>query len=205
MKIYFPPHCRFRAGGSRFFVKCFYSERYLSFRPYVSHRFARLLRNVAGGGIADGNDGSGIPFIRQTEKFPTKLYPEIAYPAGAQSLFGCGQAQMLDGDGYVDVGVVLVVVAARPGFVPVFTYQHIGRCFTEPVSVVALVQQSAVFVRSAEDEFPRLLVDSRRGQSRTFLDILQFVGRNAVRPIGTYGVACAAKIFEIHNQKFLVR
>ena len=46
---------------------------------------------------------------------------EIAYPASGQPLLGSGQADVLYGNGYIDVGMVLVVGTTMPGLFVVGT------------------------------------------------------------------------------------
>ena len=161
--------------------------------PYLFHGLACLFRHVGRCGVADGNDGHGIPFLRDVEQFLAELHAEVAHPARSQALFGSSEAQVLDGDGQVDVGVILLVVAACPGLATVFAGQDVGRCFAEPFAVVALLQACAVFFCGEEGEFLRLSVHGRRGQPRAFFDVFQFLCRNGVRLVGAHGIARLAK------------
>ena len=84
------------------------SYNFLHFLP-LRMPFRRAFRR-----IAQGNEDGRLQIIGQLEKSATPGGIEIANPARSQSLFGSGEADMLDGDSDVDVGMVFPVAPALP-------------------------------------------------------------------------------------------
>ena len=66
---------------------------------------------AVGGHMAHGDDGHGL-IIGRREQVAHDGGVVVAHPAGAQPPFGCGKAQVLRGNGHIDVAMRLVVVAA---------------------------------------------------------------------------------------------
>ena len=84
------------------------SDNFLRFLP-LRMPFRRAFRR-----IAQGDKDCRLQIVGQLEEVVAPGGIEIADPARAQSLLGCGEANMLDGDSDVDVGMVFPIAPAFP-------------------------------------------------------------------------------------------
>ena len=72
--------------------------------PHVFHSLAHL-GGLLVGRVADGDEGYGFQAFGHGNDFVELVDVEVAHPAGAKTLFGGCQAEVLDGNGKVDVGM----------------------------------------------------------------------------------------------------
>lgn len=100
---------------------------------------------------------------------------EVTDPASAEVALRSGEAQMFGSDSYVDVAVLLVVVAAYPALAVVLHAHDVERSSAEPFAVVRLPKLFLSLLAAYHDKLPRLAVDSRRSQSDALEDICQVV------------------------------
>ena len=94
------------------------------------------------------------------EEFLAMCRTEIAYPASAETEFRGSEAQMLYGDGDVDVAVTLAVLA-NPLLIMENGCDDIHRSCGKPFPVVAFAQLALAFLALDDTEAPRLLINSR--------------------------------------------
>ena len=135
--------------------------------PHLFHSLADL-RGLLVGRIADGDEGYGFQTLGHGNYVVELVDVEVAHPACGKSLLGGGKAEVLYGNGKVDVGMRLVVVAACPAFAFNLHAEDDGRDVVYPVAVVCLLHSGKefglVFVHEDEakdDAELAFLADSR--------------------------------------------
>ena len=127
---------------------------------------------AVGGHMAHGDDGHGL-IIGRREQVAHDGGVVVAHPAGAQSPFGCGKAQVLRGNGHIDVAMRLVVVAACPARLVVAHANDVERGCAEPLAVVGAPQLLASLGAAHHNQLPRLAVDGRWRQPRTLQNVVE--------------------------------
>lgn len=124
--------------------------------------------------MSDGDDCHSLEVGRR-EEATHDVGVEVADPAGAEVAFGSSEAQMLGSYSYVDVAVLLVVIAACPALAVVLHAHDVERSSAEPIAVVRLPKLFLSLLAAHHNKLPRLAVDSRRSQSDALEDICQIV------------------------------
>ncbi len=107
------------------------SYNFLHFLP-LRMSFRRAFRR-----IAQGDEDRRLQIIGQLEESAASGGIEIANPTCPQSLFGSGEADMLDGDSDVDVGMVFPIAPALPRSGVVFAGDDAERGGLQPFALVA--------------------------------------------------------------------
>ena len=96
----------------------------------------------------------------------------------------CSEADVLDCDCGIDIGVVVVILSSLPRLRLICADYDVERCLTQPLALVALRQAGALLFALYDDEVPRLKVYGRGGQTCTLeqvLDLLALNGAVAIR------------------------
>ena len=108
---------------------------------------------------------------------------------------------MLNGNGQVDVGMGLGVVAACPAFALSLHAEDDGWYVVYPVAVVGLLDTGKEFGLALvhEDEAPWLAVYGRGCKAHTLADVVQLFRLDGTVLILAAAVACLAKVFEVHS------
>lgn len=119
---------------------------------------------------------------------------EVAHPACGKSLFGGGKAEVLYGNGKVDVCMRLVVVAACPAFAFNLHAEDDGRDVVYPVAVVGFLHSGKEFGLAVvnEDEVPWLAVDGRGRKAHTLADVVHLFLFDGMVLVLAATVACLA-------------
>ena len=86
-----------------------------------------------------------LQVVGQLEEVAAPGGIEIADPARAQSLFGCGEANMLNGDSDVDVGMVFPIAPAFPRSGMVFAGDDAERGGLQPFALIARLYFLQIF------------------------------------------------------------
>lgn len=77
----------------------------------LCHRLALLLcMRAVGSHMTDGDDCHSLEIVRR-EQLAHDAGVVIAHPASAQTTLRSGKAEVLGGDGYIHVAVLLVIVS----------------------------------------------------------------------------------------------
>ena len=93
--------------------------RFVNLLIQFCHDFCHLLACgaawlVFGMGVSERDEHGWLFVFWQVEELVAELGVEVAHPACAESDFSCGKADVLGGDGDVDVAVVFAVEASVP-------------------------------------------------------------------------------------------
>jgi len=96
--------------------------------------------------------------VGKLEELVTEGCVEVAYPAGAESLFGGCQTEVLNGYGYIYVAMMLAV-GAYPLFVVADGGYDVEGCFGKPLTIVAALEFLTRFVALDYVEMPGLAID----------------------------------------------
>ena len=150
----------------------FYSVSHLlqnNLCQFLTFLLARLV-----GSIPKRNQHSGFLVVGKGEQALAQSCIKIADPARCKSLLCCSQAQMLNGNGYVDVAVRLAI-RPHPCLIVEDGSHNIKRCRIEPVAMIALTQFLNSFTLGDDAEVPGLLIHSRWGKTHTLHDVVQFL------------------------------
>ena len=168
--------------------------------PHLFHCLA-YLGGLLVGRVAYGNEGYGFQAFGHGNDFVELVDVEVAHPAGAKALLGGCQAEVLDGNGQVNVGMGLGVIAACPALCLGLHAEDDGRDVVYPVAVVGLLDTCKEFGLAVvhEDELPGLAVDGRGCKAHTLADVVQLFRLDGTVLILAAAVACLAKVFEIHS------
>ena len=79
-------------------------------------------------------------------------------------MLGSGQAQMLYGDGYIDVAMVLAILA-HPLLVVQYAADDVHGSSIKPLAIITLLKLGPLARAAYYAEHPRLLVDCRRSKA----------------------------------------
>lgn len=152
------------------------------------------LRCLCSRGIAYGNDDDGFLGLGHPEQLVATVGVEVAYPAGAKPLLGGCKAEMLHGDGDIDVAMRLAV-----GTHPFLFVQHgskdVERRFVEPRTCITRLKLFPTLLAANDAELPGLLIHGRRSQLHTFLDVCHFL------LLYRFAEICTATIAPIYDIK----
>ena len=161
--------------------------------PHLFHGLAYLWRQFVGR-IADGYEGYGFQTLGHGNYVVELVDVEVAHPACGKSLLGGGQAEVLYGNGKVDVGMRLVVVAACPAFAFNLHAEDDGRDVVYPVAVVCLLHSGKEFGLAFvhEDEAPWLAVDGRGCKAYALADVVHLFLFDGTILVLAATVACLA-------------
>ena len=85
------------------------------------------------------------------------------------------EAEVLGGNGYVYVGMVVPVATACPGLLLVLEAEDDDGGSLNPIPFVTLAYQTKPLRVVDDEESPWLVVDGRGCQSHALLDVVQFV------------------------------
>lgn len=107
------------------------SDNFLRFLP-LRMPFRRAFRRIT----QRDKDGR-LQIVGQLEEVAAPCSIEIADPACAQSLFGCGEANMLNGDSDINIGMVFPIAPALPRSGMVFAGDDAERGGFQPFALVA--------------------------------------------------------------------
>ena len=108
------------------------------------------------GGVTERNYRYGIDISLEPENLIYHLRAEVADPARAKTYLGRSQADVLGGDGCVDVGVVVTITLAGPRLRLISTHYDIEWGLLKPLLRIASVQGSALLFALDDDKSPRL-------------------------------------------------
>ena len=97
--------------------------------------------------IAQGDKDCRLQVVGQLEEVAAPGGIEIADPARAQSLFGCGKTDMLDGNSDVDVGMVFPIAPTLPRSGMVFAGDEAERGCLQPFALIARLYFLQIFFR----------------------------------------------------------
>ena len=115
--------------------------------------------------MADRNDDKRFPLFGRIDGGAKDVWIEIAYPASAKSQLGGSKADVLGGDSDVDVGGIVLVVAAVPSLGAIAKDDDSSRRLTNPVAVVAVPELRECVLLGDDHKLPRLAVASRRSKA----------------------------------------
>ena len=163
-----------------------------NFREGLAQLFLRRV-----GGVAKGDKGDRLFVSREGKQFFVKRRVEVAHPAGGKALCRGSEAEMLYGDGNINVPVPLAV-RTHPFLVVAEGGDDIHGCRLEPLPVIALLHLRAFIFAADNLKPPGLLVAGGGCETHTFEDVVQFLLFHAGGLICPAAVSVFYEFQEIH-------